>query len=435
MPPATPLRAIEGTRDYFADTGFRYAAALSTAATLFARYGYESIVTPIFEDTRLFSRSIGETTDIVEKEMYTFTPGSDTITLRPEGTAGVIRAYLQHGMHKQGGLRKLRYAGPMFRRERPQKGRQRQFHQVGVEAIGSADPVLDAEVIEMGLAYYRALGIGEVRTRLNSIGCPQEDCRPAYRRRLREAVEPQLGSFCKTCQARFSRNILRILDCKNPTCQELTASLPASADHLCHACDTHFAAVRSTLDTLGVAYAVDARLVRGLDYYTQTVFEYTHSALGAQDAIGGGGRYDGLVEELGGPPTPAVGFALGVERIMIALETLDLQVEEPRIDLFGVALGEAAHARMAGLLREARADGRTADMDFEARSMKAQMRAANRRGARVVWILGDEELAAGTVQVKDMREGGGQETLPFPDALAALGTLLPPPGSDPAHTG
>lgn len=420
MPAPTPIRAIEGTRDYFAEIGTRYAAALSTAAALFARYGYDSIVTPIFEDTRLFSRSIGETTDIVEKEMYTFTPGSDTITLRPEGTAGVIRAYLQHGMHKQGGLRKLQYAGPMFRRERPQKGRQRQFHQVGVEAIGSADPVLDAEVIEMGLAYYHALGITDVRTRLNSIGCPQEDCRPAYRQRLREAVEPQLGSFCKTCQARFSRNILRILDCKNPTCQKLTADLPASADHLCGTCDTHFASVRQTLDALGVAYTVDARLVRGLDYYTQTVFEYTHSALGAQDAIGGGGRYDGLVGELGGPDTPAVGFALGVERIMIALEALGIQTQEPGLDLFGVALGEAAHARMAGLLREARALGRSADMDFEARSMKAQMRAANRRGARVVWILGEEELAAGTVQVKDMAEGGGQQTLPFADALAAL---------------
>lgn len=422
MPAAPSLRAIEGTRDYFAETGARYATALTTAANLFARYGYDAIVTPVFEDTRLFSRSIGEATDIVEKEMYTFTPGSDTITLRPEGTAGVIRAYLQHGMHKQGGLRKLQYAGPMFRRERPQKGRQRQFHQVGVEAIGSADPVLDAEVVEMGLAYYRALGIGDVRTRLNSIGCPKEDCRPAYRRLLRDAIEPNLASFCKTCQARFSRNILRILDCKNPACQDLTASLPASADHLCGTCDDHFTTVRAMLDALGVAYEVDARLVRGLDYYTQTVFEYTHPALGAQDAIGGGGRYDGLVAELGGPDTPAVGFALGVERIMIALEALGVDAAAPGLDLFGVALGEAAHVRMAALLREARACGCTADMDFEARSMKAQMRAANRRGARMVWILGDGELEAGTVQVKDMSDGGGQETRSQEDALAALRT-------------
>ncbi len=415
------LRCIEGTRDYFGDDGNRFEKAHIAASNLFRRYGYERITTPIFEPTELFARGIGATTDIVEKEMYTFQPGSDMLTLRPEGTAGVVRAYLQHNFHKNGGLDKLWYAGPMFRRERPQKGRQRQFHQVGVEAIGSGDPLLDAEVITMGLAYYASLGITGVRTRLNSIGCPE--CRPAYREILREAVKPLLPDLCKSCQGRYERNVLRILDCK--VCAEKTKGLPATYDHLCAGCADHFATVKDALAASGADVTVDSTLVRGLDYYTRTVFEFTHSALGAQDALGGGGRYDGLVQELGGPAMPAVGFAIGVERVMIAMETLNTcNCKEPLM-VYGIGLGDAAHRSMAGLLARVRAAGISADMDFEARSMKAQMRAANRKGALLTLILGDGELEKGCVIVKDMREGGEQQEVPLDRFMETLRRQVP----------
>lgn len=420
------LQCIFGTHDYFGERGARFERAMLQAAAIFHRYGYEKITTPIFETTDLFARGIGAATDIVEKEMYTFTPGSDTITLRPEGTAGVIRAYLQHNFHKQGGLRKLWYAGPMFRRERPMKGRQRQFHQVGVEAVGSSDPLLDAEVVHMGLAYYESLGITDCRTRLNSIGCPAEDCRPRYRQTLRERIEPDLASYCESCRKRFDRNVLRILDCKETKCRDLCASLPKSHECLCAECQTHWDATREGLDAHGVAYTIDGTLVRGLDYYSKTVFEYTHHALGAQDAIGGGGRYDGLVEELGGPAMPAVGFALGVERIMIAMEALGCCACQAPLIVYGVALGELAHKAMSGMLARVRAAGFSADMDYEGRGMKAQMRSANKRGALVALVLGDNELAEGKVQLKDMREGGGQELIPLGETIERIAALVRP---------
>ncbi len=422
------FRAIEGTRDYFDREGIRFDKIVSFAGELFARYGYGRIRTPVFEGTDLFARSIGATTDIVEKEMYTFTPGSDTITLRPEGTAGVLRAWLQHGLDKQGSLAKLWYEGPMFRRERPQKGRQRQFHQIGVEAVGSMDPLLDAEVVSMGLRYYEFIGLaGEnaVGLRVNSIGCPREECRPRFRQLLRDAIRPNLDKYCKSCQARFDRNVLRIIDCKSPVCRELSANLPKSHDNLCPECAGHFDRFREALDALGGAYEVDHTLVRGLDYYTKTVFEYTHGALGAQNAIGGGGRYDGLVEELGGKPTPGIGFALGVERILIAMEAADACACGYPLQVYGVTRGDAAHRAMSGMIARLRAAGLSADMDYEAKSMKAQMRAANRREAMCCLILGEEELERGEITVKDMREGGGQETVSLFDCLAAVRKALP----------
>ncbi len=419
------IRSIEGTRDYFGADGARFDRALRAAEEVFGLYDYERIHTPAFERPELFARSIGEATDIVEKEMYTFTPGSDTITLRPEGTAGVVRAILQRNLHKQGGLLKLWYAGAMFRRERPQKGRQRQFHQVGVEAVGADAPLLDAEVVGMALHYYATLGLEDVGLRLNSIGCPREECRPAYRRLLKIAAEPKLGELCDNCRRRFDRNILRILDCKNPNCREVTQTFPTSYENLCEDCETHFAAVREALEAGGVGYHLDGRLVRGLDYYTRTVFEFTHDALGAQDAIGAGGRYDGLVEELGGPSLPAVGFALGVERIMIALEARDACACTAPLQVFGIALGEAPTRAMHGLLARLRRAGISADMDFEGRSLKAQMRRANRRGALLALIFGEEELGRGEVGLKEMAEGGSQETVRIEDLLSAVRDRLP----------
>jgi histidyl-tRNA synthetase len=418
------LRAIEGTHDLLGPRMARYSRLMRAAEDSFGRYNYLQIATPVFERTELFSRSIGEVTDIVEKEMYTFTPGSETITLRPEGTAGVVRAYLQHNLHKDAGLKKLWYAGPMFRRERPQKGRQRQFHQVGVEAIGSADPFLDAEVIRSALDFYRELGIDGVRTRVNSIGCPDPACRPKYREVLREAIEPRLGELCRNCQQRFDRNILRILDCKNPSCQAVRNELPTSIDHLCGECEEHHRRVAGALSASGYEYEVDPYIVRGLDYYTRTVFEFSHSALGAQDAIGAGGRYDGLVEELGGPSTPAIGFALGVERILIAMEALDVCACEPPLICFGVAVDPECREAMTGILARLRDAGYSADMDYEGRSMKSQMKKANRTGALATLILGPDELAAGEVTVRDMREGGDQSRASLHELLPAVRNIV-----------
>ncbi|MCC8180111.1 MAG: histidine--tRNA ligase [Planctomycetes bacterium] len=418
-------RAIEGTRDYFGDVGNRFDKAVTFAAEFFPRYGYSRIRTPVFESTELFARSIGAATDIVEKEMYTFTPGSDTITLRPEGTAGIVRAYLQHGMDKQGGLVKYWYEGPMFRRERPQKGRQRQFHQVGVEAIGSPDPLLDAEVISMGLRYYEYIGIDDVALRVNSIGCNKPECRPLFRQLLKDAIRPNLDKYCKSCQARFDRNVLRIIDCKNPQCRELSANLPKSHENLCTECAVHFEHASEALMALGGTFEIDHTLVRGLDYYTKTVFEYTHHALGAQNAIGGGGRYDGLVEELGGNPTPGVGFALGLERILIAMEAGRGCACAYPTQVFGVTQGESAHRAMSGMIARMRAAGLSADMDYENRSMKAQLRLANKIGAFVCLILGEDELSRGEITVKNMLDNGGQETVSIFDCLDTVRKMLP----------
>ncbi|MDR0361103.1 MAG: histidine--tRNA ligase [Planctomycetota bacterium] len=419
------FRAIEGTRDYFGKDGERFDKAVVFAGELFVRYGYDRIRTPVFETTELFARSIGAATDIVEKEMYTFTPGSDTITLRPEGTAGVVRGYLQHNMDKRGDLAKFWYEGPMFRRERPQKGRQRQFHQVGAEAIGSSDPLLDAELVTMGLRYYECLGLRKARLRVNSIGCLRPECRPLYRQLLRDAIRPNLDKHCKSCQARFDRNVLRIIDCKNPECRKLSAGLPKSHDNLCPECAAHFEAVKEGLMALGGGFALDHTLVRGLDYYTKTVFEYTHEALGAQNAIGGGGRYDGLAEELGGPAIPGIGFALGVERILIAMEAENGCSCSYPLQVYGVALGESAHRAMSGMIARFRAAGLSADMDYGRRSFKSQLRSANRRQAMVCVILGEDELSRGEIVVKDMSEGGGQKTVSIFDCLDEVKAALP----------
>lgn len=417
------FRAIEGTRDYLDVEAVRFDKAVNFAAELFGRYGYAHIRTPVFEGTDLFARSIGAATDIVEKEMYTFKPGSDTITLRPEGTAGVMRAYLQHGMDKQGGLVKLWYEGPMFRRERPQKGRQRQFHQIGIEAIGSSDPLLDAEIISMGLRYYEYIGLKNIGLRVNSIGCPQ--CRPQYRQKLRDAIAPNLEKYCKTCQTRFDRNVLRVLDCKNPQCRELNAALPKSHENLCPECADHFAAMTEGLTALGGEFVIDPTLVRGLDYYTKSVFEYTHGALGAQSAIGGGGRYDGLCEELGGSAIPGIGFALGVERILIAMEADGACACGWPLQVFGVAQGESAHRAMLGMIARLRSAGIIADMDYEGRSMKSQLRTANRRGAMLCLILGEQELENGQILIKDMSKEGAQTAVSLFDCVNTVRKTLP----------
>jgi histidyl-tRNA synthetase len=374
------------------------------------RYGYEEVRTPAFEHTELFVRSVGEETDIVRKEMYTFEDRSGrSLTLRAEGTAPTVRAYIEHTLGgRDSGLVKVYYIAPIFRYDRPQKGRYRQHHQCGMEAIGSRDPALDAEIIDVALAWWRELGIGGCRVLLNSVGC--EQCRPAYREKLRAAIAPLLPQLCADCRRRYETNILRVLDCKEEQCRRATADVPLMLDHLCGECAEHFAGVREALEAMGVQYEISPRIVRGLDYYTKTAFEVAHDALGAQDVLGGGGRYDGLAEELGGKPAPGVGAGLGLERALLVRETLGLRVAgDEQGGCFVAALGAAARRKGLGLLTMLRQAGVRADIDHADRSLKAQLRYADAHGYPYVAILGEDELARGVVSLRHMDTGEQRE--------------------------
>jgi histidyl-tRNA synthetase len=364
--------------------------------------------TPIFERTELFVRGIGEATDIVEKQMYTFTDqGQESLTLRPEGTAPIVRAYLEHQMAAQSPLVKVYYFGPMFRRERPQSGRFRQFHQIGVEAIGSDQPSIDAEVIALLIdLLVEEFRIPGLQLRLNSIGDPV--CRPQIRDRLLHYLRQKASRLCQECQKRLERDPLRILDCKQEECQHLVAGAPKPIENLCPACADHFAQVRSLLDLLKMTYTIDDRLVRGLEYYTRTTFEVINPRLGAQNALAGGGRYDGLIEMMGGPSTPAIGFALGLERVMASI-SMDAGEEEPALrGVYIATVGQDAQRRGLILLQELRHRGVRAVIDHEARSLKAQMRQANKDRVRYCLILGEEELGRGQVMVRDMEKAEQQ---------------------------
>ncbi len=372
-------------------------------------YGYQEIRTPMFEHTELFERGIGEATDIVEKEMYTFSDRGDrSITLRPEGTAPVVRAFLENKLYAQPLPAKLFYMGPMFRYERPQAGRYRQHTQFGVEALGSADPALDLEMITLPISVYQACGLEGFSVNINSIGCPQ--CRPAYREVLLQALRSVEDELCGSCRSRMERNPLRVLDCKVPNCRAATANVPAMVESLCGDCGDHFSVLTTLLDRLDIAYVNNPRLVRGFDYYTKTVFELTVPSLGAQDAVGGGGRYDGLVEECGGPSLPGVGFAVGIERLLLALEQQGNQdFPQSRLDGFVVHFGGATKSEAVALVHELRRSGLQIEMDYQDRSLKAQMKAANRLGVRWVAILGGDEWERRVLNVRWMDEGSASE--------------------------
>lgn len=408
-----PPRAPRGTSDILPAEAVRWRRVEETARAAAERFGYREMRVPIFEATELYVRGMGEATDVVEKEMFTVggparTEGAgerESYSLRPEFTAGIVRAYREHGLDKSLGFLKVYSIGPLFRYERPQKGRLRQFHQINVEALATFDPLVDVEMIALAREITTALGIPEFRVRLNSIG--DEHCRPAYREMLRERLRPRLEALCEACRARFDRNIFRVLDCKR--CVEKTADMPPMAEHLCADCTAHFGAVRAGLERLGVPYAIDARLVRGFDYYTRTVFEFPSERLGAQDAVGGGGRYDRLIPEMGGPDAGACGFALGVERLLLAMGAAEAK-EPPRASaIYVVQTGEAAAREAAfALVMDLRARGVEADLNYEGKSLKAQMRAADRYGYGLVAILGPDELARGEVTVKDMYRPAGE---------------------------
>jgi histidyl-tRNA synthetase len=400
------LQAVRGTRDLLPPETELWNHIDTTARRVFERYSFGEIRTPVLEDTQLFARGVGEETDIVSKEMYTFTPDAESaqsLTLRPENTAGVVRAYIEHQLGETGQLQKLYYIGPQFRRERPQKGRYRQFHQVDVEAFGLTRPAIDAEMVEMALGYLEACGLKSYELVLNSVG--DAKCRPAYVETLRAALRPQASRLCPDCQRRTETNPLRVLDCKVPEDQPVIEALPRIADHLCAECRDHFAEVTRELGLLGIPYRLNHRLVRGLDYYTRTTFEVTSDALGAQNSVLGGGRYDGLVSALGGPDISGIGFALGMERLVLILPVPEAQ---PRCDVFLMPLEDAALDETLRLQRALRGAGLRVLMDPEGRSFKARLRLADKLGARYVAIRGEDERRKGVWSVRDMK-GSAQE--------------------------
>jgi histidyl-tRNA synthetase len=375
-------------------------------------YGYERIDVPVFEDTQLFTRSVGEETEIVKKEMYTFEDrGGNTVTLRPEGTAPVCRAYLEHGLHNLPQPVKLYYIASIFRYERPQAGRYRQHYQFGYEAIGDDDPALDAEVIDMSWKFFISLGLHRLSLNLNSIGCKQ--CRPQYLTALKDYYADHIQKLCSDCKMRLKRNPLRLLDCKKPLCQQIANSAPRSVDHLCRQCNEHFNRLKRYLDLLDLPYVINHCLVRGLDYYTRTVFEIQPEEEGAQSTLGGGGRYDDLIEELGGKPTPAIGFATGIERIIVNLKKQDVPVPAlPRPQVFIAYVGDEAKYEAIKLASTLRRDGIGVIEALGSKSLKAQLRQANTLGAHYAVIIGEQEVKSGTVILRDMTTAQ-QKTIPL----------------------
>jgi histidyl-tRNA synthetase len=405
-----PIRSVKGTRDLLPPDTNLWQRVEAEAHRIFAAYHYGEIRTPILEQTGLFSRSVGADTDIVMKEMYTFRDRDDeSLTLRPEATASVVRAYIEHSLYNQGGIHKLYYLGPMFRRERPQKGRYRQFYQIGAEVLGSQSPLVDAEVLEMLVLFLERVGIREYQLLLNSVGCPK--CRAEYVNVLREALQSVKASMCADCQRRADTNPLRVLDCKVEADQPIIERLPKIIDHLDPECRQHFDRVTSELQARHLSYQITPRLVRGLDYYTRTTFEITSGALGAQNAVVGGGRYDGLSEMLGGPPTPGIGFSIGQDRLLLAVQAAVPKSEAP-LAAYVVWMGEAALPPAAGLARELRAQGLSVEIDYDPMKIKKAMGVANKLQARFAIIIGAGELSTGRYQVKDMRSGQQQEMEP-----------------------
>jgi histidyl-tRNA synthetase len=417
------IKAVRGTRDLLPPDTDLWNRVEARVRDVFARYNFHEIRTPIFEDTQLFSRGVGEDTDIVSKEMFTWedkaraqSEKAQSLTLRPENTAGVVRAYIEHGLDRQGTLQKLYYIGPQFRRERPQKGRYRQFYQIGAEIIGppsagSESPARDAEVLEMLATLLDEVGLRDWNLQLNSVGCAEDRAR--YNKALREALQPVVQQMCADCQRRAETNPLRVLDCKHPEDQPIIEKLPKISEYLDEPCREHFAAVRAMLDAVGVLYSINERMVRGLDYYTRTTFEFTHGGLGAQSAVLGGGRYDGLSESLDGPKSPGIGFAIGEDRLILALQSQGEQPSE-KVQAFLAPLGVGMNANALKLARELRRAGVTADLGDENFRLKKSFEAAEKAGAEYIIILGENEVAADTFAVKNLGTGE-QVTVPRAD--------------------
>lgn len=411
--------APRGTRDILPSETPKWQYIEDRFKQACALYDYYELRTPTFEHTELFSRNLGETTDVVSKEMYTFESRSGkSLTLRPEGTAPAIRAYVQHNLGANLPVNKIYYIGRIFRYERPQAGRYREHTQLGVEAVGSLDPALDAEVISLAARFFKSVGIAEFEMRLNSIGCPV--CRPGYRQALVDFADASVEQLCPMCVQRYEQNPMRMLDCKEEKCNALLADAPKMTDYLCEECADHFGKVQAYLRELEIEFTLDSKLVRGFDYYTKTAFEFVSGELGAQNAIGGGGRYDNLVEEIGGASTPAVGFGLGLDRLMLTLEAMGVEVPAGAgITAFVAGLGDSGHEEAVKLVSRLRLEGISADTDYTGRSLKAQMKLANKLNARYAVILGEDELASRAAAVRDMRTSE-QKTVSLGELAQAL---------------
>lgn len=398
-------KAIKGTKDVLPKDVHKNQYIEATALDIASKFGYKEIRTPVFEHTELFQRGVGDTTDVVQKEMYTFDDkGGRSITLRPEGTAGAVRSYLENGLCNEALPQKVCYLISCYRYEKPQAGRLREFHQFGVECFGSASPLADAEIIALAKSLFDTLCVKDLSLEINSIGCPT--CRAEYHKALKEYFSSRKDELCNTCKSRLDRNPMRILDCKSPICHEIAEGAPVVIDYLCDECKEHFENVQKYLKAQNIEYTINPQIVRGLDYYTKTVFEFVSNSIGAQGTVCGGGRYDGLVEELGGQHTPSLGFAMGIERLMLLMEAQGCEFPEAeKPDLFIVALGEKATLKAVEIAKDMREEGFSALLDLNQRSVRAQMKYADKLGAKFNVVIGDNEVEAKTAKLKNMQTG------------------------------
>ena len=398
-------KAPRGTKDVLPSESYKWHYLERIIREITELFGYKEVRTPVFEHTELFVRGVGDTTDIVQKEMYTFLDkGNRSITLKPEGTAGVVRAYIEHGLHNLAQPIKMYYITPVFRYENPQAGRLRQHHQFGVEVFGAKEASIDGEIIALAMELFHRLGLKELELNINSIGCP--NCRPRYHEVLKKYLEDHLDELCQTCNTRYDKNPLRILDCKNKECGVIVKDAPIILDYLCQECSTHFEELQSFLSAANIDYKVNPMIVRGLDYYTKTVFEIISNQIGAQGTVCGGGRYDGLVKECGGPDTPGAGFGLGLERLLLALESQNLEIPQQEArDVYVVTIGQQARHKAFELLQLMRSNNILADMDHVGRSVKAQFKYADKANVSWVCILGEEELQNNQIKVRSMKDG------------------------------
>ena len=412
-------KAPKGTKDVLPEESYRWQYLEQTMRSVVRKYGLLEARTPCIEHTELFLRGVGNTTDIVQKEMYTFTDKGDrSITLKPEGTAGAVRMFVENGLFSEAQPTKMFYLYcPVFRYERPQAGRLREHHQFGVEIFGAPDPSADAEVIALASELFETIGVHDLTIKLNSIGCPK--CRGRYQNALREYLQSRYDELCPDCKSRFETNPLRILDCKVDHCKEIVKEAPHTMDYVCDECRSHMDRLTSLLDAIGIRYELDPMLVRGLDYYTKTVFEIVSGMPGAQGTLCGGGRYDGLIKELGGPDMPAVGFGLGMERLLLIMDQLGVEVKKPlRYQLMLLGLGDEGKKTAFILCQKLRALGISADTDHVGRSVKAQMKYADKAGAANVLVIGDNEIAENKALIKNMKTGEQTETSLLPDEIA-----------------
>lgn len=402
-------KAIKGTKDVLPQDVHKNQYIEATCLSVAEKFGYKEIRTPVFEHTELFQRGVGDTTDVVQKEMYTFDDkGGRSITLRPEGTAGAARSFLENGLCNEALPQKVCYLTSCYRYEKPQAGRLREFHQFGIECFGATSPLADAEMISLAKNVFDELGVNNLHLEINSIGCPT--CRAEYHKALKEYFEGRKDELCQTCQDRLDRNPMRILDCKSPICSEIANDAPVVLDYLCDECKEHFDSVKKYLDAMNIEYTVNPQIVRGLDYYTKTVFEFVSDSIGAQGTVCGGGRYDGLIEEFGGQKTPSLGFGMGLERLQLVMEAQNCDFPEPeKADLFIVAMGEKATLKAVEIAKDMREEGFSVLYDLNARSLRAQMKYADKVGAKFNVVIGDNEIENNTAELKNMSTGDKTE--------------------------